>query len=441
MPDNEGQKKKREFMRENIVKQPLSRREIMKRLVLYACFAAVFGAVAAVSFVLARPLADRYLGTEDPAESSAVQFTKDEPETRPAETPAEESLPEETLQELMDEEQFQKAVEKAVKEYTLSPEYLGTVSGILREIGQKADKGIVTVRSGKQQVDLFGNPVESTGDYAGAVIARTRGEYLIFTSADAARDASSLMVEFYDGSKAAGGVKQIDEVLDMAVVSVPAKDISEQVKSGTEVLALGNSYAVRTGDLVVGVGGPTGKVHSVTFGLVSYVARSVPVTDGLSRVFYTDMGSDSRVGTFLLNTSGEIIGWTSEAYTSEGTSARTTALGISDYKAILEKMSNGVPYAYFGIRGQELSESMSEESGVPRGVYVTDAVTGGPAYDVGIQNGDVIIQFAGTDIFTMKDLQTQIEKAPGGEPVTVKVMRKGRETYTELEYNVDIRAR
>ena len=38
---------------------------------------------------------------------------------------------------------------------------------------QQADKGIVTINTGKQQTDLFGNPIEMSGYYAGAVIART----------------------------------------------------------------------------------------------------------------------------------------------------------------------------------------------------------------------------------------------------------------------------
>lgn len=436
MPDTERPRRKREFIKETIVAPPLSRREIVKRLAVYACMAAVFGVIAAFSFVLAQPLASQYLGEEETAESSSVHFPQDEPETLPPETVREETQP---VRE--EEERIQEAVEEVIGEYTLTSERINSFYGVLRDIGQQAGYGIVTVRSGKQQSDLFGNPVENTGDYAGAIIARTRGEYLIFTSADAVREASSILVAFYDGSKVAGEVKQIDEVLDMAVVSVPARDISEQVRSGTEVLVLGNSYAMRVGDPVIGVGGPAGTMHSMTFGMISYVARNVSLTDGMTRILYADLGSDARMGTFLLNTSGEIIGWVSDEYNTEGGTSRTTAVSISEYKGILEKMSNGIPCPYFGIRGQEVSESVAEENGIPRGVYVTEAVSGGPAYDAGIQNGDVITRFAREEILTFKELQTQIEEASIEEPVLVEVMRRGREGYTELEYEVHIRAR
>lgn len=450
MPEKEDREEKREFIREKIIKQPLSKREQMKRLIFCACGAVLFGAVSAVSFVMVKPVAERYLSAEEEPTAPTIQFTRDEPETLPAESmsekDSEEALkqPEEERREeekQEEEKQLQKTVESAMKEYALSGEHLNAVYASLRSVGQKADKGIVTIRSGKEQQDLFGNPIESTGSYAGAVIASTRGEYLIFTSADGVRDASSIQVAFYDGSRTAGSVKQIDEVLDMAVVSVPAEELSEQLRSGLEIIPLGNSYAARVGDPVIGVGGPAGVVHSMTVGTISYVAKNVSLTDGMSRILYADLGSNSRVGTFLLNTSGELIGWSSEDYLMEGNSARTAAVAVSDYKTILEKMSNGVSSAYFGIRGQEITEALSQQDGIPRGIYVTEAVTGGPAYDAGIQNGDVIVKFGDADSLNFKDLQAQIERAESGSQMSVTVMRQGREGYTELTYQIDIRER
>lgn len=437
MSANEDREEKREFITEKIVRQPLSKREQVKRLVFCACTAVLFGAGAAVSFVLAKPIAEHYVGSEETA-ASTVSFTKDEPESLPAESAAvsekEEQKPEE-------EKQLQKNIENALRDYSLSEEHLNAVYAAMRMVGQKADKGIVTVRSGKEQQDLFGNPIESAGNYAGAVIAKTRGEYLIFTSADGVRDASSIQVAFYDGSRTAGEIKQIDEVLDMAVISVPVKELSEQLKNGIEILPLGNSYSVRIGDPVIGVGSPAGVVHSMTVGTISYVAKGVSLTDGMSRIFYTNLGSNEKAGTFLLNTSGELIGWSFSQHAAEGNIAQTAVLAISDYKVILEKMSNGISSAYFGIKGQEVTELLSEHNGIPRGVYVTDAVTGGPAYDAGIQNGDVIVKFGGAEVLSFQDLQTQIESIESGKPVMVTVMRQGREGYAELDYYVNIRAR
>ncbi len=61
----------------------------------------------------------------------------------------------------------------------------------------------------------------------------------------------------------------------------------------------------------------------------------------------------------------------------------TVAMAISDYKSILEKMSNGNAFPYFGIKGQEVSAIMNE-SGMPLGVYVVDVNADSPAYNAGI---------------------------------------------------------
>ena len=110
------------------------------------------------------------------------------------------------------------------------------------------------------------------------------------------------------------------------------------------------------------------------------------------------------MGTFLLNTAGEIIGWTSEDYKTEESQKMTAAVGISDYKPVIEKMTNGLQVPYFGVRGQEVNETMVE-NGFPQGVYVVEAVPGGPAYDAGIQNGDIITLFGEKEITTFKELQ------------------------------------
>lgn len=438
MPGTEESDKKRnanrEFMREKIVRQPMSKRQIATRLAVFACLAVLFGVISAVSFVLAKPLADRYLGKEDIEESTEIQFTKDEPETAaPLETSPSEGL---LLEE--DEEMVSALIEEALTDYSFTRDNLNSFYGALRDIGVQAGKGIVTVSSGRQQTDLFGNPVESTGDFAGAVIARTSGEYLIFTDADAVRQADSIAVVFQDGTRADGTVKQIDGVLNMAVISVPSAALNED--TDVQVLPLGNSYSVRAGDMLVGVGGPSGMIHSITHGAVSFVARNVQMTDGITRILYADISSNPNTGTFLFNMSGEIVGWSAEEYQNEDNSGLSSVVSISDYKAILENMTNGKQSPYFGVRGQEVSEAMTSE-GIPQGVYVLEAVADSPAYDAGIQNGDIICQFGEKEITTFKELQIQIESCQCGVSVPVKVMRKGRDGYIELEYNVNIRAR
>lgn len=142
-----------------------------------------------------------------------------------------------------------------------------------------------------------------------------------------------------------------------------------------QVIPLGNSYSVKAGDMVIGVGAPAGMVHFSVYGAITYVARNVPVTDGVSRILFTDLTSNGDAGTFILNLNGEMIGWTDNSLKGENSIVSESVMSISDYKGILEKMTNGAETAYFGIKGQEVSETMQAE-GIPKGVYITDAVSG-----------------------------------------------------------------
>ncbi len=54
------------FMREKVVKPPIDKRRAAGRILCYVLFAAVFGGVAAVSFVVSLPTAKKLLGKEQP---------------------------------------------------------------------------------------------------------------------------------------------------------------------------------------------------------------------------------------------------------------------------------------------------------------------------------------------------------------------------------------
>ena len=368
-------------------------------------------------------------------ESTAIEFNRDDPEAQPEESGSvqESGGLEETVP--VDE-----AVKAYMETYEFTSEDLKSMYDSVRAVEQQADRGIVTVHSGMQQTDLFGNPIETSGYCAGAVIARTSSSYIILTRSSAVSQADSICVEFFDGTEAPASVLQNDSVTGMAVVLADAAAVDSELRGEIQVIPLGNSYSVKAGDMVIGVGAPAGMVHSSVYGAITYVARNVPVTDGVSRILFTDLTSNGDAGTFILNLNGEMIGWTDNSLKGENSIVSESVMSISDYKGILEKMTNGAETAYFGIKGQEVSETMQAE-GIPKGVYITDAVSGGPAYEAGLQNGDIIVQFDGRDVATLKELSTQIASFQLGNAAAVTVMRKGRDGYTSLEYQVTVRGR
>ena len=227
----------------------------------------------------------------------------------------------------------------------------------MNELIQETDKGIVTVHSVKTQMDWFNNPVETAGLYAGAIIAATPEEYLIFTPIGAVEGADSLEITLANGTQVVGQLKGIDQVSHMAVIRIAASELDETMRAQIKVLDLGNSYAVKQGDLVYAAGSPAGVVHSISTGSISYIAKSISVVDGISRLFYTDTKGEASPGTFLFNIRGQVIGWVTDDYKTEGGSM-TVIRALSDYKGVLEDLSNGISAPYFGIMGVEVTEGV-----------------------------------------------------------------------------------
>ena len=432
--DHEPDKSHR-FINEKIVRQPLSRRQVARKILLTVFCAVLFGVLSAICFVVSRPVAERLLGQETPEESSQITIPKDDPETTQATTAEESSEAEPAQTEPVDE-----MVRSEMEKYRYSIDDLNKLYSNLRAIAVNADDSLVVVHSIQHEKDWFDNPIETSGQFSGIIIARTRAEILILAPGQAVKAAESIEVAFPDNTMMPGTVKQSDTIAGLAVISVDAAQMDSEQFKKVEAIELGNSYSVKQGDLVVAVGAPAGIVHSSDYGNISYVVRNVQTVDGTSRFFYTDANGDADAGTFLVNTSGELIGWVTDQYDDEDSGRMTTVVAVSDYKGILSMLINGISAPYFGIKGQEVNQAM-EDSGMPYGIYVTASITDGPAYNAGIQAGDIITWMNGEQVGNMKDFQNQVEKLHVGDKIKVAVLRNGKDEYKEIEFPVTIGAR
>lgn len=437
----------KKFMREKIVKPKETTGQKAGRLFCLVLCAVILGVVASVSFVVSLPLAKKYLGAETTTQTVPITIEKDnEPDTTAVMETMESTAPEETLPEpetmpaIADEEDVREIVKEEMDEIEWTPEKIREFQYAVTKLGTEADHSIVTVSSVKQQVDWFDNPVENTGQYAGVILAVNPAEIVILCGEQAVDQADSLRVVFHDGATAEGTVKKKDDVVGMAVISVAAETLSDFTRNQIKVMELGNSYSVKNGDLVIAVGSPSGHVHSVKNGMVSYVAKGVQTVDGQTRVFYTDVTCSEEKGTFFLNLSGQLIGWATDIFRTEENAGETMIMPISEYKGVLQKLGNGIDVPYLGIMGLEVSASMQNE-GLPKGIYITESIAEGPAYLAGIQNGDILTKIQGQEVLTIRDFQSKVEAMQSGVEILVTVARKGIDSYKEIEYRVIIGAR
>lgn len=432
-PEKKPEKKNdRDFISEKIVRPAPSRKQVGTRMATAACAGVIFGVVSAVCFVLTRPILEQLSAGNRPT-TSAISIPKDELES-PVEAIENERVAE------TETEPVEEMVQTALEKYRYTVDDLNSMLNSLRGKAQTADKSVVVVHSVQQNTDWFDNPVETTGLYAGMIIAKTSQELLVLTPEAAVEQADSIKVTLGNGNDVSGHMKQKDAISGQAIVSISVQDISATQLRDLEPIPLGNSYQVQQGDLIAAVGSPAGVVHSMDYGFVSYVVRSNPMVDQHCRMLYSNILADAGKGTFLVNTNGELVGWAQEPDSPEASDRVTEVFGISDYKGILEKLSNGQAVPCIGIVGQEVTDAQVE-NGLPAGIYVMNAVTDKPAYNAGIQNGDILTELAGEPVTSMKEYQAALDKMTCGQVVHVTVARNGRDTYTELEFDVTVGSR
>lgn len=432
-PEKKPEKKNdRDFISEKIVRPAPSRKQVGTRMATAACAGVIFGVVSAVCFVLTRPILEQLSAGNRPT-TSAISIPKDELES-PVEAIENERVAE------TETEPVEEMVQTALEKYRYTVDDLNSMLNSLRGKAQTADKSVVVVHSVQQNTDWFDNPVETTGLYAGMIIAKTSQELLVLTPEAAVEQADSIKVTFGNGTDVSGHMKQKDAISGQAIVSISVQDISATQLRDLEPIPLGNSYQVQQGDLLAAVGSPAGVVHSMDYGFVSYVVRSNPMVDQHCRMLYSNILADAGKGTFLVNTNGELVGWAQEPDSPEASDRVTEVFGISDYKGVLEKLSNGQAVPCIGIVGQEVTDAQVE-NGLPAGIYVMNAVTDKPAYNAGIQNGDILTELAGEPVTSMKEYQAALDKMTCGQVVHVIVARNGRDTYTELEFDVTVGSR
>lgn len=432
-PEKKPEKKNdRDFISEKIVRPAPSRKQVGTRMATAACAGVIFGVVSAVCFVLTRPILEQLSAGNRPT-TSAISIPKDELES-PVEAIENERVAE------TETEPVEEMVQTALEKYRYTVDDLNSMLNSLRGKAQTADKSVVVVHSVQQNTDWFDNPVETTGLYAGMIIAKTSQELLVLTPEAAVEQADSIKVTIGNGNDVSGHMKQKDAISGQAIVSISVQDISATQLRDLEPIPLGNSYQVQQGDLIAAVGSPAGVVHSMDYGFVSYVVRSNPMVDQHCRMLYSSILADAGKGTFLVNTNGELVGWAQESDSPEASDRVTEVFGISDYKGVLEKLSNGQAVPCIGIVGQEVTD-VQVENGLPAGIYVMNAVTDKPAYNAGIQNGDILTELAGEPVTSMKEYQAALDKMTCGQVVHVTVARNGRDTYTELEFDVTVGSR
>lgn len=416
--------------------------------------AVVFGAVAGVTFAFVlpyvRPDTDKTAREsvkiprdDDVSEKVVPEDTKEKTELEsPSESGSGSAIVEPTSseEEITESERptpsFEEMLEKAVQEHQLTIEDYMVLYNELYQVVTAVNQSIVTVTSSQNNVDWFNNAFESSEETSGLIYNKTEKELLIMTDADSIHNADDISVTFFNGTECSAILRKLDTITGLAVIAVETSLLEPEYLEQIPTAVLGNSYTVKQGDPVIVVGNPMGYNYSMSYGVVTNTRKTTQTVDANLRLINTTALSDSSGNGFLLNLKGEVVGIITKEYKSESSSNIVTAIAVSDVKGTLELLSNGWGVPYFGIIGQEVTSDIADSMGLPLGIYVAEAVAGSPAYQAGIQSGDIIVSINEMDIKTMKVLRNFLEAHSAEESIMVTILRAGREEYRRIEVEV-----
>ena len=328
---------------------------------------------------------------------------------------------------------------------------LTDVSGLVQE-AMKACVSITNTYTYTSQgfFGMGGQSYEATSCGTGVIISQDEKYLYIASNNHVVEGAEALTVQFCDESTVAAEVKGTDASSDLAVVKVELSSISDETLNKIKTATIGDASSVLVGNACIAIGNALGYGQSVTTGVVSALNRSISVQDESTGAISTYSGliqTDAAInpgnsGGALLNANGEVIGINSAKYSDTNVEGVGYAISMTDARPIIQQLSTQEKVeearaGYLGIQGYDVSEDVASKYGLPKGVYVYQALAGKGAQAAGIESGDVITGINGTQITSMTELQEKLSYCAAGDVVTVSVAKRAN-NYEEAEVQVTL---
>ena len=213
-----------------------------------------------------------------------------------------------------------------------------------------------------------------------------------------------------------------DPYMDLALLQIVSDEKFVPV-------SFGDSDKARIGDWVIAIGNPYGFGGTVTTGIISSRNRDI----GLTR--YDDfIQTDASInvgnsGGPLFNLDGNVIG-INTAIIAPG---RSGSIGIGfaipsnpASKVIEQLLEFGeTKRGWLGVRIQLVTKEIADVEKLEKseGALIASVSEGSPAAKGGIKAGDIILEFDGKKIDTMRTLPKLVAQTKVGKRVTIKIWR------------------
>ena len=244
----------------------------------------------------------------------------------------------------------------------------------------------------------------------------------ILTNAHVVDGADEITVRLTDKREFKAKVIGADKRTDVALIRIEA--------AGLPVVKPGDPNKLKVGEWVLAIGSPFGFDNTVTAGIVSGKARSLP-QENLVPFIQTDAAvNPGNSGGPLFNLRGEVVGINSQIYSRTGGYQGLSfaipidiALDVQNQLRSTGRVSRG----RIGVVIQEVTKELADSFGLakPQGALVNAVEKGGPADKAGVEVSDIIIKFDGKSVASSGELPRIVGATRPGSKVGMQVWRKG----------------
>jgi S1-C subfamily serine protease len=254
---------------------------------------------------------------------------------------------------------------------------------------------------------------------------------LIVTNSHVVSGATAVEVALNDGQVFQADLIGDDPDTDLAVVRVAGHRLPS--------VTFGESRNVRVGQLAIAIGNPYGFQCTVTVGVVSALGRSLRSQYGrlMDDVIQTDAAlNPGNSGGPLVSSRGEVIGVNTAMILPAQGICFATAIDTAKV-TIAQLLRHGrVRRARLGVAGQNivLPRRMVRHYGLEHdgAVQAASIERGGPASRAGLEQGDIIVSFAGQPVAGFDDLHRLLTEEKLGSRVPVTVLRRGQRLTLDI---------
>lgn len=416
-----------EFMTEKVKDRPINKKKLMRRTLITASMAIIFGLIACLTFAFLEPVISNWLHPQGNIEKIEIPLV------------SEEILPEDMMEhEEVSLELSQEMIDTLRKEIDFTTKDFQNLYQVIRSLVLELQNAQVTVTGTSKEVDFFQSAYETKGSSIGYLFAQNDNEIMILVTEDSILGNEVMEVSFVDGSIASATIRGTDRNTGLAVVAVEKNQLSSNTKEAISFLNLGNSnVSTLLASPVIALGNPLGHT-SVVYGMITSADQMVSMSDCNYKLLTTDIyGSKDATG-ILVDFDGKLIGIINQNFNSKETANLISALGISEIRVALQRMSNGLENTYIGIQGTEVPEEVANSKNVPLGVYVKGIDLDSPAMQAGIQSGDIIIRMENSQVTSVAEYTKVLHTWTVGDTKEISLMRRSQDGYKTAKVQIVI---